>query len=100
MEYCIVLQFCRLSVDYVLFRPGAICFPYTFFGFRVPVPVVMPSLASKETCSFVGHSQGRFLFYKLSRYESCQSVRKGDVVRSSNGCDSSLLLEVEEKFQV
>ncbi|GBO41770.1 hypothetical protein AVEN_101735-1 [Araneus ventricosus] len=33
-------------------------------------------------------------FFNLSRNESCQSVRKGDV-ESSNGCDSGLLLELE-----
>ncbi|GBN33648.1 hypothetical protein AVEN_54197-1 [Araneus ventricosus] len=36
----------------------------------------------------------RFPFLNLSRYESCQSVRKRDV-QSSNGSDSGLLLELE-----
>ncbi|GBN57175.1 hypothetical protein AVEN_158015-1 [Araneus ventricosus] len=36
----------------------------------------------------------RFHFFNLSRNESCQSVRKGDV-QSSNGCDSGLLLDLE-----
>ncbi|GBM77652.1 hypothetical protein AVEN_226041-1 [Araneus ventricosus] len=39
-------------------------------------------------------SPARFPLFKLSRNESCQSVRKGDV-ESSNGCDSGLLLELE-----
>ncbi|GBL91315.1 hypothetical protein AVEN_203469-1 [Araneus ventricosus] len=39
-------------------------------------------------------SPARFPFFNLSRNESCQSVRKGDV-ESSNGCDSGLLLELE-----
>ncbi|GBN18385.1 hypothetical protein AVEN_67314-1 [Araneus ventricosus] len=65
------------------------------------VPDVIPPPSTKEICSSVGHSAGCAaqpvsLFFYLSRNESCQSVRKGNV-KSLNGCDSGLKLELEEE---
>ncbi|GBL79705.1 hypothetical protein AVEN_18234-1 [Araneus ventricosus] len=54
LENCIaVFQFCRPSVDYILFGTDTKCCPYTFFGLRaIPVDAdadVIPLSYSKQS---------------------------------------------------
>ncbi|GBO06782.1 hypothetical protein AVEN_123717-1 [Araneus ventricosus] len=77
--------------------------PCTFFALRAirvhsGVRCYIPSHLQKKSVLLSDIQRdvqpSPFPFFKLSRNESCQSARKGDV-QSSNSCESSLPLELE-----
>ncbi|GBN55440.1 hypothetical protein AVEN_158275-1 [Araneus ventricosus] len=76
--------------------------PIHFLAFECQCPLLCPLQLPKNFFLLSGihrdaASKPVSPFQNLSSHESCQSVRKGDVVQSSNGCDSGLLLEVENR---